>query len=100
LISPKSGSILGIGEIETDERKISDQISSSPFVRNLSKLNLSESRLNFYIEAVKNYNSKHHFWLGFSVERLTQFLLEVNDISDAAIFPDLLSMPPIQLLTE
>jgi aspartyl/asparaginyl-tRNA synthetase len=86
LLFPYTGEVMTGGELETDEQTLSRQIKRSRFLRELIRIGGTESQLDPYIQALSRLDGPH-IKLGFSFERLTQFLIGAEEISNAALFP-------------
>jgi len=87
LILPGSGEAVGAAEREYRYEKLKERLENSTMMQQLKKLGGSIVDFSWYLDYVKNNGINLHSGCGIGLNRVTQFVLGVDDIRKSTVFP-------------
>ena len=87
LILPGSGEAVGAAEREYRYEKLKERLENSTMMQQLKKLGGSIEDFSWYLDYVKNNGINLHSGCGIGLNRVTQFVLGVDDIRKSTVFP-------------
>jgi len=86
LILPFSGEAVGAAEREFDYRALYEKLESSTMLKQLVERGGSIEDFNWYLEFYKKHGVPHA-GCGIGLNRVTQFVLGIDDIRATTVFP-------------
>jgi len=87
LILPGSGEAVGAAEREYRYEKLRERLENSTMMQQLKARGGSIEDFAWYLDCVKNNGIKLHSGCGIGLNRVTQFVLGVDDIRKSTVFP-------------
>jgi asparaginyl-tRNA synthetase len=87
LILPGSGEAVGAAEREYRYDKLKERLENSTMMQQLKKRGGGIEDFGWYLETVKNNGIKLHSGCGIGLNRVTQYVLEADDIRKSTVFP-------------
>ncbi|MBS3055065.1 MAG: hypothetical protein J4452_01065 [Candidatus Aenigmarchaeota archaeon] len=87
LILPFSGEAVGAAEREYEYEKLRDRLSQSTMLKLLEQRGGSIRDFDWFLDFYKNHEAVPHSGCGFGLNRVTQFVINSNDIRASTTFP-------------